>query len=181
MTRSPLSLPTLIDQARRAALLGALALAGCAGTPLPDASRSATVPQAIEAGAPPAEAREMPAPPAPTVEAAVPEDTNIFFAAGTTTVDTLGEAKLRRHADDLKQNRKKTVTLVGHTSTGGSRSFNLATTDQRLLAVSKLLRSYGVWARQIRPHSVIRESVPAGCRTPECSRLTRRVELRFAP
>lgn len=151
-----------------ALLACSLLLARCAGTSPHEIqpSPAATQPAAVAVEQP-----RVPETPAPAAEpdAGALEETNIFFAPGSTAVDASGAAKLRRHAAFLKENRKRTVTLVGHTSNAGSHSFNLATTDQRVAAVSKLLRASGVWARQIRPHSVIRESLPAGCRTADCS------------
>ena len=179
MTRPSLFAATLPSRARHGLLVAVLALAGCAGTTPHEAPPPPATAQAAAVVAP-ATTPEAPAPAVKTESMALDEG-NIFFAPGSTTVDAAGAAKLQRHASFLKENRKRTVTLVGHTSTSGSRSFNLATTDQRVAAVSKLLRANGVWPRQIRPHSVIRESVPAGCRTAECSIMTRRVELRYAP
>jgi outer membrane protein OmpA-like peptidoglycan-associated protein len=51
--------------------------------------------------------------------------------------------KLRQHAEYLKQNPKTVVTLVGYVDDAGSRSYNLAITEQRILAVKQLLRTYG--------------------------------------
>lgn len=180
MTRPSFSASTLPIRGRLDLLFCLLMLAGCAGTaphderPPPAAARPAAV------AAVPTTDPETPAH-ATNPDPGALEEANIFFAPGSTAIDASGEAKLRRHAAFLKENRKRTVTLVGHTSNSGSRSFNLATTDQRVAAVSKLLRSIGVWARQIRPHSVLRESTPAACKAAECSIMTRRVELRYAP
>lgn len=157
-------------------LLCGLLLAGCAGS-APPAATPPAAPTPPVAALP--RVQEMPAPAAAPDSEAL-EEANIFFAPGATTVDAAGEAKLRRHADRLKADRKGTVTLVGHTGSTGSRSLNLATSDQRVAAVSKLLRSFGVWARQIRPHSVIRENLPADCGDPGCWRLAHRVELRLS-
>ena len=179
MTRPSLFAATLPARARHGLLIALLALAGCAGTTPHEAPPPPAIAQPAAVVAP--ATTPEPSTPAAKPESVALDEANIFFAPGSTTVDASGAAKLHRHATFLKENRKRTVTLVGHTSTAGSRSFNLATTDQRVAAVSKLLRSDGVWARQIRPHSVIRESVPAGCRTAECSIMTRRVELRYAP
>lgn len=179
MTRPSLFATTLPARARHGLLAAVLALAGCAGTAPHDAPPPTATAQPAAVVAP-ATTQEAPTPAAKPESLAL-DEANIFFAPGNTTVDAAGAAKLQRHASFLKENRKRTVTLVGHTSTSGSRSFNLATTDQRVAAVSKLLRANGVWARQIRPHSVIRESVPAGCQAAECSIMTRRVELRYAP
>lgn len=114
----------------------------------------------------------------------VDDDDNIFFAAGATRVDVPGQGKLRVHAQRLKANPSQVIALVGRTDDVGSRSYNLAMAEQRIEAVVKVLRSYGVPKRQIHPvrrYSVGQgESEPA-CRTAICRQRMRRVELIYLP
>lgn len=181
MIRPPLSCTSLPAHGGQGLLVGFLAVAGCAGTPPQDAKPPPAAPaQAPATVTQPPQTAEAPASLRAIRDPLMIEESNVFFAPGSTAIDASGEATLRRHIDYLKADRKKTVTLAGYTSNTGSRSFNLATTEQRVLAVSRLLRSFGVWARQIRPHSAAREGIPAGCQELACSRMARRVELRIS-
>jgi outer membrane protein OmpA-like peptidoglycan-associated protein len=107
------------------------------------------------------------------------EDNNIYFPLRVTDVNDIGKGKLRLHAQNLKKDLKQVVNLIGHIDDSGSRSYNLAITEQRLDNVIKLLRLYGVSPRQIRRQSVRRETMPASCTTPDCQQKFRRVELLF--
>ena len=105
----------------------------------------------------------------------------VFFALRSAHVDAEGMALLRKHADRLKQDRKSVVTLVGYSDGSGSRSYNLAITEDRLTAVSTLLRKYGVAARQIRRNRGYSVRTQMACKTAECRKEMRRVELVYAP
>ena len=104
----------------------------------------------------------------------------VFFALRSAHVDSEGVALLRKHADRLKQNRKSIVTLVGYSDGSGCRSYNLAITEERLAAVSALLRKYGVTARQIRRNRGYSVRTQADCQSTECQKKMRRVELVYA-
>lgn len=105
------------------------------------------------------------------------EDNNVFFDPGSTTVNDAEKAKLRQHANRLKQNPKKYVTLTGHSDEQGSRNYKLAIAEERLVVVSKLLRSFGVSSRQIRRNRSASVKNSPACSTTDCLRLHRRVEL----
>jgi outer membrane protein OmpA-like peptidoglycan-associated protein len=105
----------------------------------------------------------------------------IYFPQRVTTVDRIGKEKLRLHAEHLKQNPKRAVVLTGHTDDQGSRSYNLIIAEERVEAVSKLLRAYGVPNRQILRKSVHRNKSPAGCVSTDCRQKMRRVELMYLP
>jgi len=109
------------------------------------------------------------------------EENNIFFASAATEVDDDGAAKLRLHAERLKDDPEKRVLLVGHTDDLGSRNYNLALAEERILSVSKLLRRYGVSPRQIRRYRGDSEKVQNSCKSPECRQKMRRVELVYPP
>jgi outer membrane protein OmpA-like peptidoglycan-associated protein len=160
-------------------LLAALALAGCS---TPPASRADSLPaatttpppaaQADDEGTEAAESSENPDP-------AVIEANNVYFQLRSTAVDEAGKLKLREHADRLKQNPKERVTLIGHMDDLGSRNYNLAITEERLMAVNRQLRAFGVPARQIRRNRAASESSSTPCRNEACRALMRRVELKY--
>jgi outer membrane protein OmpA-like peptidoglycan-associated protein len=113
--------------------------------------------------------------------APVLDENNVYFASGSTVVDQAGKEKLRRHAEDLKQNQKKILTLAGHTDDTGSRNYNLAIAEERLMNVSRLLLAYGAPARQIRRNRIGNIKKPPACKTAECREKMRRVELIYLP
>ncbi|MBW7902230.1 MAG: OmpA family protein [Rhodocyclaceae bacterium] len=176
-----------------AALALLAALAACGGQPpRPDAAataapeaaaRRAPEPAATTAApadaAPPAAAETQDAPPAAAVPAApdIPDTDRIFFASGAAAVDDEGRRKLRAHAGRLKENRRLSVTLVGHTDHLGSRSYNLAIAERRTTAVAEVLTSFGVGRSQIRSYGVGSEKRGTACRTAECRSRMRRVDL----
>ena len=176
------------------ALLVAGVLAACATAPS-DAARAETslagvapadaavteAPAGITAGpaaAAPAAADPAPAPVDPPV---VDEASNVFFASRSAWIDAGGQQKLRSIADRLAGNRRSTVLLIGHNDGQGSRSYNLAITEERLNAVSRLLRSYGVAAHQLRRNRVGGIRSAPDCKNEACWRLARRVELVVKP
>lgn len=109
------------------------------------------------------------------------EENVIYFASGSTAVDRAGEAKLRQHAEYLKQNPKKILTIAGHTDDLGSINYNLAIAEERMTNVSRLLRAYGAPPRQIRRNRAGNGKKPAGCKTSDCRQKMRRVELIYLP
>ena len=118
-----------------------------------------------------------------TDSVALEEANSIYFAKGATRIDPAGQDKLRIHAARLKENPAQVVTLAGYTDDLGSDSYNLAIADQRIEAVAKFLRTYGVPKKQILPlrrYSVGRAGSMAACRTTDCRQKMRRVELIYA-
>lgn len=105
----------------------------------------------------------------------------IFFPPGSAMVDDIGKEKLRQHAEYLKQNPKKFATLVGATDGQGSRSYNLAIGEERLMAVNSLLRTYGVPPRQIRRNRAASVKNPIRCTSVLCRQQTHTVELVYSP
>jgi len=128
---------------------------------------------------------EVPTPAPPVSEKAThspeSEENNIFFAPRLVIVDDMEKEKLQRHADRLKSNHKEIVSLKGYSDNQGSRNYNLAITEERLMAVEKLLLSYGVSPRQIRRNRSDSVKAPRPCTTPECRQRMRRVELEYSP
>ncbi len=112
----------------------------------------------------------------------VDDDNNIYFAARATRVDVAAQGKLRVHAQRLKANPSQVIALVGRTDDVGSRSYNLAMAEQRIEAVVKILRSYGVPRKQIHPvrrYGVGQGDAESACRTAVCRQRMRRVELHY--
>jgi outer membrane protein OmpA-like peptidoglycan-associated protein len=108
------------------------------------------------------------------------EDNNVFFDRGSTSVNTAEKEKLREHANRLKQNPKKYVTLTGYADDLGSRNYKLAIAEERLVAVNKVLQSYGVSPRQIRRNRSASVKNSPACKKADCLRLKRRVELVYS-
>jgi outer membrane protein OmpA-like peptidoglycan-associated protein len=112
--------------------------------------------------------------------AAIDNDNSVYFALGSAKIDPSGEALLRRHAERLIGNPKLRVTIVGHTDDLGSRAYNIAVAEKRVAAVFNRLKSLGVKTRQMQRYSAGSELTSDHCRSRECRRLMRRVELRYA-
>ena len=178
------------------AVLAASGLAGCATAPTEPTRTETGQAAAVVAEAPaqnaavPAEAAPAPDvaaspaadPPAAPVELPpVDEASNVFFASRSAWIDASGQQKLRDIADRLAGNRRATVLLIGHSDGQGSRSYNLAITEERLNTVGKLLRSYGVAAHQLRRNRVGSIRRTPDCNDEACWRLARRVELVVSP
>lgn len=169
-----------------ALLLAAGLLAACGGAPARPPVAAAPAP-AQESPAPslpsaPTSQEAPPAPPAPvTTETPtvppVPEENRIHFAFGATAVDAAGRQKLLVHAARLKADRKLVVTLVGHTDHLGSSSYNLAIAEQRAAAVAAVLLANGATRLQVRRYGIGNEKADDSCRSAECRRQMRRVDL----
>lgn len=106
-------------------------------------------------------------------------DNSVFFPAGGTELDAISLKRLAVLAERLKAMEEGIVTLHGYTDHLGSPSYNLAIAEQRVNAVATALRRNGIAATQIRRNVVGSERVPAACRSVQCRRLMRRVELVF--
>ena len=136
-----------------------------------------SIAQSVQTESTPAENNAIPAPtavdfPRP-VDAESPrvtvlEDTSIFFPPGSTTVDDIRKEKLRQHAEYLKLNPVKIVTLVGYTDGRGNRNYNLAITEERLTAVSKWLRACGVLPGQIQRSNIGHLKRSTMCGSTDC-------------
>ena len=164
-----------------ACLLVTLALAGCSTLP---ANRTEAPPAATTNLPPSTQSENKGTEPAELTSTGNPEPAaieadNVYFQLRSTAVDEAGKQKLREHAERLKQNPKERVTLIGHMDDLGSRNYNLAITEERLMAVNRQLRSFGVPARQIRRSRAASESSSTPCRNEACRALMRRVELKY--
>ncbi len=111
--------------------------------------------------------------------AAVNDEESIFFPLGGTEVDTAGKLKLQAHAQRLKDDPSKVVTLIGHTDDLGSPSYNLAIAQGRVNAVHEILRARGVPQIQIRRYGVGSEKNSLRCQSEACRQKMRRVQMIF--
>lgn len=137
-------------------------------TPAPETRRP---PQPVEAKNPPkAEALGE-----------IDERNCIFFSSGSSAIEHDEMDKLRLAAELLKEDRESSIHLIGHASDNGSPSLDLAVADARLESVSASLKRLGVKAHQIKRMAKVGEKPPGACRSAECRRTMRRVELAFPP
>ena len=167
-------------------LVAVLALFGCSARQVraqPDSIEEMPVRSKVRSVpiAPPPLQPAIKAEPIAALVAAASEDNTIFFPTDSNTVDDLGRQKLRQHAERLKQSPKKFVTLVGSTDGQGSRSYNLALAEERLMAVNKLLRTYGVSPRQIRRNRIGIGKNRAPCTGPDCHQEMPKIVLMYSP
>jgi len=191
-----LSIFTAFRAVRLSCFVTVILLAGCQSTPSPHApaasSRSssdgaltsASANASVSASATSAStAAGAPRSPALTERAIAlaDESTTIFFPQRVTAVDRIGKEKLRLHAEQLKQDPKRAVFLIGYTNDSGSSSYNLIIAEERIESVKKLLRAYGVPSRQILRKSVRINKSPAACISTDCRRKKPRVELLYRP
>ena len=161
--------------ARTCISFAALLLLAC--NTLPPAADKASQPVAVKTEAPAIGATKT-APATSETEAADPAD-NIYFQLRSTAIDEAEKLKLGAHAERLKADPKARVTLIGHMDDLGSRNYNLAITEERLMVVTSQLRALGVPARQIRRQRAAVENSSPDCKTEACRAPMRRVELKY--
>lgn len=109
--------------------------------------------------------------------AEVDEKNSIFFSLGSSSINQQGRDKLQHIASLLKSNKGMSVTLNGYANDNGSSSFNLAVADARVERVSSVLKKSGVKTRQIKKRVIGGEKISGACKSEECRRKMRRVEL----
>lgn len=163
--------------------LSLLLLAGCASQEVFDAPQSAKAEPAKPAQSSEKKAREQREQREPSeaeIMAAINTDNSIFFPPSGVTVDEASRQRLLRLAARLKETPGLQVTLVGHTDHLGSPSYNLAIAEQRINAVQAILRAQRIPVTQIRRQVVGSEEVSINCKSAECRRKMRRVELVFS-
>ena len=142
-------------QNRLLALLGACLLAGCSSVPLetggaPVESRSATpVGGAASGGGRPSrrvrEPRDVGRPDEERVGGAEqPAARSVYFDFDSFVVKDEYRPAIEANAKALTADRKKHVTVEGHTDDRGGREYNLALGQKRAEAVAKSLQLLGV-------------------------------------
>jgi peptidoglycan-associated lipoprotein len=137
-------------------LVGAVVLAGCAGT--------GTQTEPIEPSAEPVETPDTTPPPArPSQRTAevdengnpyVPGTTQLmsrtyYFAFDRSVLSPDDLASLEMHATFLRNNPDRSVVIEGHADERGTREYNLALGERRADAVRNFLMSAGVSSRQV--------------------------------
>jgi peptidoglycan-associated lipoprotein len=138
-------------------------------------------PSAVNPVAPPPAATES------TTEAATPPaspkrpaeplaERSIDFLVGDSTLSPNNLRKLQRHAQYLKQNPKRTVTLIGYSESFGSRNYTLAIMERRLAAVSGQFQELGVEKSRIRRIIFGGKGSQKSCEEATCRQ---RVEIQF--
>ncbi len=158
-------------------LLAVLASACTTQMPVAESTAEQAKPSAVAAAARLAVPTEVNA--ERQLMAAVNDEESIFFPLGGTEVDTVGKLKLQAHAQRLKEDSSKVVTLIGHTDDLGSPSYNLAIAQGRVNAVHEILRARGVPQTQIRRYGVGSEKNSAQCQSEACRQKMRRVQMIF--
>lgn len=102
----------------------------------------------------------------------------IYFPPRLATIDKSGINKLKNCAERLKQDSRLDITLIGYSDESGSKSYNLAITEQRIGTVSSVLKSFGVKAKQIRKNrSNSVKSATQKCHTEDCHQQMGRIEF----
>lgn len=167
----------LMPATARTCICFAASLLLACNTPPPALDKANQPPVAVKTEMPAIEAKETEAP-TNEVEAVDPAD-NVYFQLRSTAIDEAEKLKLREHAERLRANPKARVTLIGHMDDLGSRNYNLAITEERLMAVTSQLRALGVPARQIRRQRAAVENSSPDCKTEACRAPMRRVELKY--
>lgn len=159
-------------------LIPLVLVAGCGTTSMPQYSTSVT-----RGAEPPAKSIPEPSTTETTTGGehgktpVVDEKNIIFFSLGSSAIAQAEKNKLRQIAVQLKNDKTKSVRLVGYAKGNGSSSFNLAVADARVQAVWSALRKLGVKPLQIKRSVTGSEKIPNTCRSVECGRTMRRVEL----
>ncbi|MCG2578567.1 OmpA family protein [Dechloromonas sp. XY25] len=164
-------------------------LSACSGVPRntgPEVSLPATTDQQPPAVATlPDEKETAESPPGPTDDSSpIAEGTakeqsserNIYFPVGNAHIALSGLQKLERHALYLRQNPKRTVTLIGHSESFGSRNYTLAIMEKRLATVAAKLHELGVEKSRIRQIIFGSQGNQRSCTAAICRQ---RVEIQF--
>ncbi len=151
------------------AVVAAVALAGCADEPPPDAAYGAGT-GAGTAGS------SAGAPPPNTVEYfnQVVGD-RVFFSLDEYTLDVEDQDTLRRQAQWLQSNPGTNITVEGHTDERGTREYNLALGARRANSVREYLIAQGVSPARLQAVSFGKERPVALCSDESCWAQNRRV------
>jgi len=105
---------------------------------------------------------------------------SVYFAPGSSSMNPAERSKLKGVVQRLLADKRLVVTLIGHANDNGSASFNLAVADSRIGAVAAALKKQGIAAHQIQRSAQGGEQLTADCRSSDCRRAMRRVDLVFS-
>lgn len=153
LTRNPLAI----------ALVGALALAGCASKKVPNSA--ADLGLGAGAGA---------ATPGSSQDFTVNVGDRIFFDTDSSVIRADAQATLAKQAQWLGQYPNYAVTVEGHADERGTREYNLALGARRAAAARDFLVARGVPANRIRTISYGKERPVAVCDDISCWSQNRR-------
>ena len=140
-----------------AALVGALALVGCAGK------------NALDQGLAAAQGA-----PGSVQEFQVAVGDRVFFTVDSSALSADARATLDQQAKWLNQYSQYQFTIEGHADERGTREYNLALGARRATAVRAYLVSRGVAANRMRTISYGKERPVAVCDDPSCWNQNRR-------
>lgn len=107
----------------------------------------------------------------------IAEESTVFFTLGSAALSDTEKQKLEIIAERLVADRNLHASLLGHANDNGSRSFNLAVSDNRVSAVADFLRKRGVQSGQIRAQALGSEKISSSCRSLKCRQRFRRVDV----
>ena len=155
LTRNPLAI----------ALVGALALAGCASKKVPNSAADLGLGAGAGAGA---------AVPGSSQDFTVNVGDRIFFDTDSSVIRADAQATLSRQAQWLGQYPNYAVTVEGHADERGTREYNLALGARRAAAARDFLVARGVPANRIRTISYGKERPVAVCDDISCWSQNRR-------
>ena len=153
LTRNPLAI----------ALVGALALAGCASKKVPNSA--ADLGLGAGAGA---------ATPGSSQDFTVNVGDRIFFDTDSSVIRADAQATLSKQAQWLGQYPNYAITVEGHADERGTREYNLALGARRAAAARDFLVARGVPANRIRTISYGKEKPVAVCDDISCWSQNRR-------
>jgi peptidoglycan-associated lipoprotein len=153
---------------RVTALVAAVALAGCADEPPPDAAAGGA-----GAGAGAGYGAGMPPPNTVEYFNQVVGD-RVFFALDEYTLDGEDQETLRRQAEWLQANPGMSATVEGHADERGTREYNLALGARRANSVREFLVSQGVSPARLQAVSYGKERPVALCSDESCWSQNRR-------
>ena len=156
------------------AVLISLALSACSQTPLKSKEAAPSIARSSNKVS---TELAKPAVSEKALIAAVNSQHNVFFPSAGVVLDSEGRSRLIELANRLKASPDLVVTLVGHSDDLGSPSYNLAIAEQRVNTVYAVLRSQRVPPTQIRRYGVGNEQMDLACKSEECRKKMRRVEL----
>lgn len=103
----------------------------------------------------------------------------IYFDFDSYTIRPEFQATLQSHADFLRANANRTVSLEGHTDERGGREYNLALGQKRAEAVRQALDLLGVSAKQVEAVSYGKEKPAVQGFDENAYSQNRRVEIRY--
>jgi peptidoglycan-associated lipoprotein len=146
-----------------AAVVVALAIAGCTNTPKPDGEFASGRGNA-------------PATPGSSRDFAVNVGDIVYFSTDSVDLSTEAQQTLGNQARWLQQYAQYTITVEGHADERGTREYNIALGSKRAAAVRNYLAQHGINASRIRTISYGKERPVAVCNDISCWSQNRRAQ-----